>query len=138
MKNIKKQTAYLFCRTNTLWYTILVETTCACVVLTSLFTDFQKGNLTYREWIPYNYTSEVIFCIIYARQLISSTIGSMVNVACDSLICGLLLHVCCQLEILECRLKKIFLGQNNLRECVHQHDCIFKLVSLTILQIVKW
>ncbi|XP_018317998.1 odorant receptor 46a-like [Mycetomoellerius zeteki] len=117
-------------QTNTLWYTILVETTCACVVLTSLFTDFQKGNLTYREWIPYNYTSEVIFCIIYARQLISSTIGSMVNVACDSLICGLLLHVCCQLEILECRLKKIFLGQNNLRECVHQHDCIFKFALM--------
>jgi len=138
MKNIKKQSALLFCRTNTLWYTILVETTCACVMLTSLFTDFRKGNLTYREWTPYNYTSEVIFYIIYARQLISSTIGSMVNVACDSLICGLLLHVCCQLEILECRLKKNFLGQKNLRECVRQHDCIFKLVSLTILQIVKW
>jgi len=138
MKNIKKQSALLFCRTNTLWYTILVETTCACVMLTSLFTDFRKGNLTYREWTPYNYTSEMIFYIIYARQLISSTIGSMVNVACDSLICGLLLHVCCQLEILECRLKKNFLGQKNLRECVRQHDCIFKLVSLTILQIVKW
>ncbi|XP_077264595.1 uncharacterized protein LOC143898769 isoform X3 [Temnothorax americanus] len=103
---------------NTLWYTILIESTCACIVLTSLFTNFRKGNLTYREWTPHNYTSEVLFCVMYTRQLICSTVGSIVNVACDSLICGLLLHVCCQIEILECRLKKISLGQNNLRECI--------------------
>ncbi|XP_011705963.1 PREDICTED: odorant receptor 94a-like [Wasmannia auropunctata] len=117
-------------QTNTLWYTILVDSTCGCVILTSLFTDFQKGNLTYREWTPYNYTSEVVFCVIYARQLISSTFGAMVNVACDSLICGLLLHVCCQLEILECRLKKSSFGQDNLRDCVRQHDCIFKFALM--------
>ncbi|KAL0116268.1 hypothetical protein PUN28_011241 [Cardiocondyla obscurior] len=115
---------------NTLRYTVLVEATCACVALTSLFTDFRKGNLTYREWTPYNYTSEAIFCVIYVRQLISTTIGSMVNVACDSLICGLLLHVCCQIEILECRLKKISHGQNSLRDCVRQHDCIFKFAFM--------
>jgi len=137
MCNEKTNRLVILYRTNTLWYTILVEITCACIVLTSLFTNFRKGNLTYKEWTPYNYTSEMIFRILYARQLISSIFGSMVNVACDSLICGLLLHVCCQLEILECRLKKISLSQNNLRECVHQHDCIFRLVSLTILQIVN-
>ncbi|XP_077264592.1 odorant receptor 46a-like isoform X1 [Temnothorax americanus] len=115
---------------NTLWYTILIESTCACIVLTSLFTNFRKGNLTYREWTPHNYTSEVLFCVMYTRQLICSTVGSIVNVACDSLICGLLLHVCCQIEILECRLKKISLGQNNLRECVRQHDCIFKFALM--------
>ncbi|XP_072754237.1 uncharacterized protein [Anoplolepis gracilipes] len=116
-------------QTNTLCYTILVETTCVCVALTSLFTNFRKGNLTYREWTPYNY-SEVVFCVIYARQLISTVFGSMVNVACDTLICGLLLHVCCQIEILECRLKKISSGRNNLRECIRQHDSIFKFAFM--------
>ncbi|XP_071631630.1 odorant receptor 10-like isoform X2 [Temnothorax longispinosus] len=115
---------------NTLWYTILIETTCASTALISLFTDFRKSTLTYREWTPYNYTSEVVFCVIYARQLVCTFFGSMVNVACDSLICGLLLHVCCQIEILECRLKKVSLGQNNLRECVRQHDCIFKFALM--------
>ncbi|XP_012531586.1 odorant receptor 46a [Monomorium pharaonis] len=117
-------------QTNTLWYTILVESTCACIVLTSLFTNFRKGNLTYREWTPYNYTSEVLFCFIYSRQLISATVGSIVNIGCDSLICGLLLHICCQIEILECRLKKISNDQNNLRECVRQHNCIFKFAIM--------
>ncbi|XP_067207943.1 odorant receptor 46a-like isoform X2 [Linepithema humile] len=117
-------------QTNTLRYTILVEATCACTALISLLTDFRKGKLTYREWTPYNYSSKVVFSIIYARQLISSTFGSMVNVACDSLICGLLLHVCCQLEILEYRLNKISLGQNKLRECVRQHAHIFKFAFM--------
>ncbi|XP_024872663.1 odorant receptor 94b-like [Temnothorax curvispinosus] len=115
---------------NTLWYTILIETTCASTALISLFTDFRKSTLTYREWTPYNYTSEVVFCVIYARQLVCTFFGSMVNIACDSLICGLLLHVCCQIEILECRLKKVSLGQNNLRECVRQHNCIFKFALM--------
>ncbi|XP_032691307.1 odorant receptor 46a-like [Odontomachus brunneus] len=115
---------------NTLYYTILVEMTCACIAVISLFTDFRKGNLTYREWTPYNYSCRIVFYVIYTRQLISSTFGSMVNVACDSLICGLLLHICCQLEILECRLRKISLGRSNLRECVRQHERIFKFALL--------
>ncbi|XP_070156633.1 odorant receptor 46a-like isoform X2 [Polyergus mexicanus] len=114
----------------TLWYAILIETTCACIVLTSLLTNFRKGNLTYREWTPkYNY-SEIVFCVVYARQLMSSMFGSLVNVACDTLICGLLLHVCCQIEILECRLKKISLGRTNMRECVRQHNGIFKFALM--------
>ncbi|XP_070156640.1 odorant receptor 46a-like isoform X2 [Polyergus mexicanus] len=116
-------------QTNTLWYAIMVETTCACVMLTSLFTNFRNGNLTYREWTPYNY-SEMMFYVIYARQLMSSTFGSLVNVACDTLICGLLLHVCCQIEILECRLKKISLGRTNMRECIRQHNSIFKFALM--------
>lgn len=119
-----------FRRNNTLWYTILVEATCACIALTSLFTDFRRGNLTYREWLPFNYTSKTVFCVMYVRQLMSTAFGATVNVACDSLICGLLLHICCQIEILECRLRKMSLGRSNLSECVRQHDRIFKLVSL--------
>ncbi|EZA58607.1 hypothetical protein X777_14774 [Ooceraea biroi] len=115
----------------TFWYMALVEVTLGCFAMTSLLTDFRKGNLTYREWTPYNY-SETVFYVIYIRQLISATMGSLVNVACDSLICGFVLHICCQIEILECRLRKIALDQKNLRigECVRQHDCIFKFAFM--------
>jgi len=110
---------------------ILVETTCACITLTSLFTVFRKGNLTYRAWIPYDYySSTIVFCLTYAHQLISLTAGSLVNVACDSLICGLLVHICCQIEILECRLSKISNNHNTLRDCVHHHGSILQLVIL--------
>lgn len=122
------------CRTKTLWYTILVETTCACITMTSLFTDFRKGNLTYRAWLPYDYySSTIVFCLTYAHQLISLTAGSLVNVACDSLICGLLVHLCCQIEILECRLSKVSSNHGIIRDCVQHHDGIFALVVLFVI-----
>ncbi|XP_070518472.1 odorant receptor 46a-like [Cardiocondyla obscurior] len=112
---------------NTLCYTILVETTCACITLTSLFTVFRKGHLTYRAWLPYDYySSTFVFYITYAHQLVSLTAGSLVNVACDSLICGLLVHICCQFEILGYRLKKISNDHNILRNCVRHHNSILE------------
>lgn len=119
-------------------YAILIEVTCTCIMLTSLLTDFRKGNLTYREWSPYNYTSKTVYRVIYARQLMGATLGATANIACDSLICGLLVHICCQIEILECRLRKISLGRAKLSECVRQHDLIFELVSFfSFCRIVK-
>ncbi|XP_077264620.1 odorant receptor 46a-like [Temnothorax americanus] len=112
---------------NTFCYIILVETTGVCFTVTSLFTVFRKGNLTYRAWLPYDYcSSTIIFCLTYAHQLISLSVGSLVNVACDSLICGLMVHICCQFEILECRLSKISNNFNTLRDCVRHHDSILK------------
>ncbi|XP_072753272.1 odorant receptor 33a-like isoform X2 [Anoplolepis gracilipes] len=113
--------------TNTFIYITLVETTCICITMTSLVTEFRKRNLTFRAWLPYDYNSStIVFCFTYAHQLISLTAGSLVNVACDSLICGLLVHICCQIEILEYRLSKVSNDHNNLRDCVCHHDGIFK------------
>lgn len=113
---------------------ILVETTCTCITLTSLFTAFRKGNLTYRAWLPYDYySSTIVFCLTYAHQLISLTAGSLVNVACDSLICGLMVHIYCQLEILERRLSKISNDRNTLRDCIRHHNSILELVVSSYL-----
>ncbi|XP_072753264.1 odorant receptor Or1-like isoform X2 [Anoplolepis gracilipes] len=117
-------------QTNTIIYTVMIEGTCGCMTLTSLFTDLRKGDLAYREWIPYEYSSNIMYYIIYFRQLISLTAASVVNVACDCLICGLLLHIYCQIEILECRLKKCLRDQGNLSECVYQHNHIYKFAYM--------
>ncbi|XP_036140054.1 odorant receptor Or1 [Monomorium pharaonis] len=116
-------------QSNTLHYTILVETTCLSVAVTSLLTEFRKGNLTFRGWLPFNYSSPLLFPIVYAHQLISFTMGSVHHVACDSLICGFLVHICCQIEILEHRLRKSAHNPKSLRECVLQHNHIFKFAS---------
>ncbi|XP_018317852.1 odorant receptor Or1-like [Mycetomoellerius zeteki] len=115
---------------NTLHYTILVETTCLSVVVTSLLTEFRKGNLTFRAWLPFDYSSPQLFPFVYAHQLISFTMGSVHHVACDSLICGFLVHICCQIEILEHRLRKSARDPNILRECVLQHNHIFKFARI--------
>ncbi|XP_014470127.1 PREDICTED: uncharacterized protein LOC106742051 [Dinoponera quadriceps] len=113
-------------RANTLRYAILIETSWTCTGLTSLLIDFRQGRLTYREWVPYDYCSSyALFFVTYVHQFLSTFYCATVNVACDTLICGLLMHVCCQMEILEYRLNKI--SQDNLSYCIRHHNSIFKL-----------
>ncbi|EFN77714.1 hypothetical protein EAI_05202, partial [Harpegnathos saltator] len=116
----------LFYRTNTLHYMILVELTCISTAIASLCTDYKKEKLTFRAWLPYDYSSTTLFHLTYFHQLISLTVGSVLHVACDGLICGLLLHICCQIEILNYRLRKIAQDSEILRDCVIQHSLIFK------------
>lgn len=112
-----------------------MELTCAFALGTSVFKDYRKHNLAFRAWLPFNYSSPLLFRIAYVHQSISLTAGSILHLACDSLICGLLMHICSQLEILECRLKKIIDKPHILRECVIQHTCIFELVLFIITVI---
>jgi len=120
---------------NTLYYTIMIAASSVAYTVTSLLTEFRKRNLTYRAWLPYNYySSTFVFCLTYAHQLISLTAGAFINVACDSLICGLLVHICCQIEILECRLSKISNDHDNLRDCICHHNNILQLVTFLSYQ----
>ncbi|XP_011050407.1 PREDICTED: odorant receptor Or1-like [Acromyrmex echinatior] len=114
-----------FCRINSIIYTVFVEITCGCMNLTSLLTDFRQGNLAYREWIPFEW-SDTVYYFTYFRQLMSLTAASIVNVACDIIICGLLLHIYCQIEILEYRVRKSLRSRGDLGECVRQHGHIYK------------
>ncbi|XP_036140061.1 odorant receptor Or1 [Monomorium pharaonis] len=104
--------------------------TCAFALATSVFKDYRKHRLAFRAWLPFNYTSPALFRIAYVHQSISLTMGSILHIACDSLICGLLMHVCSQLEILECHLKKIIDKPYFLRECVVQHASIFQFAFM--------
>lgn len=116
------------CRLNTFHYATLGLVTCTSITFISLLTDFGERKLTYRAWIPFEYSSTIVFSMLYAHQLISLNIAALLNVACDGLICGLLVHICCQFEILACRLRKIMLYSNTLRNCVRQHCNIFRSV----------
>ncbi|XP_012527647.2 odorant receptor 46a [Monomorium pharaonis] len=113
-------------RCNTLRYSILIASSWTFMSLMSLLTDFKNRKLTYREWVPYDYSSYMVFCITYAHQFLSTFYCASVNVACDTLICGFLMHVYCQIEILEYRLKKILDDENILAYCIHHHNSIFK------------
>jgi len=128
---------YNYFRINTWRFVYLGILTLSCTVLSSLSMNFRSRKLTYRAWLPFDYSSMLLFCLTYIHQLISMTAAAFVNIGCDTLICGLLVHICCQIEILTYRLKKIISYSDILRDCVHQHYYIFRL-SLVILQICKF
>ncbi|XP_071631640.1 odorant receptor Or1-like isoform X4 [Temnothorax longispinosus] len=94
---------------NAMCYAMLVAVSCAFQILVSLLTNFRKRQLTFGGWIPYDYSSFVMFSLTYAHQIVGGVASCIINVACDCLIVGLLLHLCCQITILESRLKEIFI-----------------------------
>ncbi|XP_025994615.2 putative odorant receptor 71a [Solenopsis invicta] len=106
---------------NTLCYLILVFITAVYMIILSLFTDFKNGILMYKAWLPFDCSISVLFYFAYAHQILSLICIGLVHPTCDNLICGLLLHICCQLEILEYRLSNIANEQKNLRDCVDHH-----------------
>lgn len=111
-----------------------METTCSFIALTSLLTDFRQRRLTYREWVPYDLSSYILYSFTYAQQMFSTYHCATVNVACDALLCGFLMHVCCQLEILEYRLNRISDNQFTVGYCIRHHNRIYELVVAIVLR----
>lgn len=62
--------------------------------------------------------------------MLSACHSAVVNVATDSLMCGFLMHICCQIDILEYRLKEILKNQLTVGYCVWHHNRIFELVII--------
>ncbi|XP_029159902.1 odorant receptor Or2-like [Nylanderia fulva] len=96
------------------------------MILLSLFTDFKTGTLLYKAWIPFDYSISALYYFAYFHQLMTLIFIGLVHPTCDSFICGLLLYICCQLEILEHRLSNIVNNPETLRDCVHHHIRIFE------------
>ncbi|XP_020291766.1 odorant receptor 46a-like [Pseudomyrmex gracilis] len=113
-------------RRSTLRYLIIVLGAIISVIATSVFLEFKKRNLTYKAWIPFDYSNFVVYFLIYSYQLVGMATSGIVNVACESVISGLLLHICCQLEILEYRLTKLTHSENILPDCIRHHNLIFE------------
>ncbi|XP_071631646.1 odorant receptor 4-like isoform X1 [Temnothorax longispinosus] len=115
---------------NTWRFVCLGTVTLSCIMLSSLSINFRHRKLTYRAWLPFDYSSTLLFYLAYVHQLISLTVAAFLNVGFDTLICGLLVHVCCQIEIFTYRLRKIVSYSDVLRDCVRHHYHIFRLVSV--------
>lgn len=107
------------------------------IISTSILMDFTKRSLTYKAWVPFNYSSFAIYNLVYFHQLIAMSTSGMVNVACESLIFGLLLHICGQIEILKYRLTKITHCKDTVRDCVKHHNCIFESVNFHMYKFSK-
>lgn len=127
----------MFHRKTTLWYTILVMLTLATIILGSVHTEFTRSNLAYKAWLPFNYTRPTLFIVVYIHQMIGVTFTALMNIAYDCLIFGIILHICCQFEILEYRLTRITHGRNVLRDCIRHHNHIFELVFQVISLIFQ-
>ncbi|XP_076634640.1 odorant receptor 46a-like [Colletes latitarsis] len=117
-------------RWNVIGYTGLVEFCILWMWATSFFRDFKHRRLSFRMWVPYDYSSTVSYTVTYVHQAVSLTISSLLNVAGDTLFSSLLIHTYAQLKMLEHRLENIAKDDNHpVEECAYYHRCIYQLVS---------
>ncbi|CAL7950598.1 unnamed protein product [Xylocopa violacea] len=112
---------------NAVVYLILVLACVVWISLRSFFTDYKDRKLTLRAWLPYDYSGQLSYTFTYVYQVATATFTCFMNVGCDSLFSGLLIHIYGQFEILEERLKNVEQGQFHLaKQCAKHHYKIYK------------
>ncbi|XP_070518808.1 putative odorant receptor 71a [Cardiocondyla obscurior] len=119
-----------FIKRNTRRYLIVVMIAVVAMILMSISSDLKERNLTFKAWIPFDYSSPTVYFFVYTHQLIAMYDSAIVNVSSESLLCGFLQHICCQFEILGHRLTKVKDDQNLLGACISHHNRIFELDHL--------
>ncbi|XP_076761388.1 odorant receptor 94b-like [Xylocopa sonorina] len=118
-------------RRNAFRYTALIESSIGMTIFNSILTNFKHGRLTYRAWIPYDYTTAIVYSLTFASQLVYVLMQSLVHIATDVLFVGVLMQVCCQFEILLSRLNNVQANSDvTLRRIVRHHNYIYQLAAM--------
>ncbi|XP_076285385.1 odorant receptor Or1-like isoform X2 [Lasioglossum baleicum] len=122
-----------FDRYNELITAVYTCSTEVCVVVTvasSLITNPEDKALTFRLWLPYDYSSPSVYAVTFILQTVSVTISSLMNVTYDSLFSGLMFCIYSQLEILGHRLQNIVrTGDASAKECARHHNFIYEFAA---------
>lgn len=104
----------------------------ACgMFLATIAIDFKGRKLASRIWTPYDYSSASSYLLTNAYEFLSAIFAVSVSIACETLYAALLLHICCQFEILEHRFKTLD-GQENymVNRCASHHHQIYMSVYI--------
>ncbi|CAL7950605.1 unnamed protein product [Xylocopa violacea] len=117
-------------RLNVLRYGVLIALAVMSVVIGGYF-KAETNSLPYRLWLPYNYTSLCAYTFVYVQEVMSLLIGATSHAAADSLIWGLLMYTYNQIEIFECRLKRIERNEKEIvKLCVRYHNHIYRFAEI--------
>ncbi|XP_025266863.1 odorant receptor Or1-like [Camponotus floridanus] len=132
-------------RSYSIRYTSLASFSATGAVLGGMF-NILEGELPYRMWVPYDYTSPLLFWFTSIQEVVAVIFGTIVNVATETTVLGFCLQICAQIEILKHRLqtmmksnkkKEIPISLNNtsngrsiLSEHILHHLCIIRLAKI--------
>ncbi|XP_011146336.2 odorant receptor Or2 [Harpegnathos saltator] len=104
-----------FIRSCSIKYTLLATGSITSFTIRSML-NVAQGHLPYRVWLPYDLNSSPLFWITSIHQMITLTFATIINVGTETLIFGLFLQTCVQLEIFEYRMHKLLMSRTS-RSC---------------------
>ncbi|XP_011705074.1 PREDICTED: odorant receptor 46a, isoform B-like [Wasmannia auropunctata] len=130
-----------FIRSCSIKYSLLATSSVTGTTIGSVL-NVMQGHLPYRIWLPCNYINvPTVFWIVSIHQIITLIFATMINVGTETLVFGLLIQTCAQLEIFESRLHKLIINKSvrclgyalssnedkiEISECIHHHLSIYK------------
>ncbi|KYN07119.1 Odorant receptor 46a, isoform A, partial [Cyphomyrmex costatus] len=122
-------------------YLLLAIISLTGVIIGSVL-NIMQGQLPCRIWLPLDYNMPLVFWIISIQQVIAIIVGTIINVGTETLVFGLILQTCAQLEIFESRLHKLIINKTvkylehalcslneskiEISECIRHHLSIYK------------
>lgn len=114
-------------------FSVLLTSFCLKVLAAPILNNklIDQGSLPFPGWECYNITSSKVFWLTYFHQGIHITLCCILVVAHDSMLCGLLLHICSQALIIKHRLISLLKLKKEthfeqLVTIVHQHGSIYR------------
>lgn len=94
------------CRSYSISYTSLASFSATGTIIGGML-NILEGQLPYRTWVPYDYTSPLLFWFTSIQELVAIIFGTIVNVATETTVLGFCLQICAQIEILKHRLQRM-------------------------------
>ncbi|XP_011869948.1 PREDICTED: odorant receptor 46a, isoform A-like isoform X2 [Vollenhovia emeryi] len=131
-----------FIRSCSIKYSLLATGSMTGLTLGSIL-NVMHGHLPYRIWLPWDYNIPTMFWAISIHQIITLIFAAIINVGTETLVFGLFIQTCAQLEIFESRLQKFIINKTvrclrhtlstshnkneiELSGCIHYHLSICK------------
>ncbi|XP_071639477.1 odorant receptor 46a-like isoform X1 [Temnothorax longispinosus] len=99
-----------FIRTFTITYALIMTSSITGITMGSIL-KVMHGHFPNRVWIPWDSNIPVVFWFISIHQIITTLFAAFTDVGMDTLILGLFLQTCAQLEIFENRLHKLIINK---------------------------
>ncbi|XP_067203546.1 odorant receptor 46a-like isoform X2 [Linepithema humile] len=95
-----------FIRSWTIKYLLLALGSLTSVTIGSVLNAMQ-GHLPCRVWLPFDTNTPLIFWITSIQQIVTVLFATIINIGTETLVFGLFLQTCAQLEIFEHRLHNL-------------------------------
>ncbi|XP_053998012.1 odorant receptor 49b-like isoform X1 [Hylaeus anthracinus] len=132
---VKIQSKYeKWAKRNLMIYVTLIEGCYVLILINSLAREFMQRKLVIRIFIPYNFyptTSLPKFTVVYIYQFLVMTFCLLMNITCDNLFGGLLIHNYSAFDILAYRMSNVIkYGNHSAKQCARLHDHIYKFATM--------
>nr|XP_012223385.1 PREDICTED: odorant receptor Or2-like [Linepithema humile] len=134
-----------FIRTWSIKYSLLAMISVISVTIGSVLNAMQ-GHLPYRVWLPFDTNTSLIFWITSIQQIVIVIFATFHAIGMETLLFGLFLQTCAQLEIFENRFHKLVINKTAsylkhvptslnkdkaiLSECIYHHLTIYKYAKM--------